>query len=82
MSKFIIKTSAAAMPESCWGRYRRVAVLEVEDGAPTPKMISTRARGVVRIVRVWEDRHVGKTSRCAYDRALAEAEEMVARLNG
>ena len=32
MSNYIVKTAAAAMPNSCWGVYRRVAVLEVQDG--------------------------------------------------
>ena len=39
---FIVKTAAACMPASCWGQYRRVAVLEVEVGTE-PKMISARA---------------------------------------
>ncbi|UCC74356.1 MAG: hypothetical protein JSV86_07300 [Gemmatimonadota bacterium] len=84
---FIIKTAAAAMPSSCWGTYRRVAVLEVEDdgaGSPiTPAMISTRARGVVRVVAVWERCSVGQNAphgRCAYSRALREAQRLVEAL--
>lgn len=68
------------MPNSCWGRYRRVAVLEVETGT-VPAMISGRARGVVRVVQTWEKRHVGTTDRCAYERAVAEAQELAAELN-
>lgn len=79
-TEYVVKTAAAAMPSSCWGTYRRVAVLEIEAGT-TPAMISTHARGVVRVVQTWEKRHVGRTSRCAYERALAEAEAMAARLN-
>lgn len=80
-TQFVVKTSAAKMPSSCKGVYRRVAVMEVEKGT-TPKMISERAKGVVRIVEIWEDLNVGRTERCAYRQALAEAEAMAARLNG
>lgn len=68
------------MPSTCWGRYARVAVLEVEVGTH-PTMISERARGVVRIVETWEKLNVGTSERCAYQRALAEAEELAADLN-
>lgn len=62
------------------GPYRNVAVVEVEAGAE-PKMISTRARGVRRIVRHYGPQSVGKTDRCAYRRTLAEAAELVVKLN-
>ena len=81
---YIVATAAAHMPSSCWGRYRRVAVLEIEAGLPAgywPAMISDRARGVVRVVETWESRNVGKTNRCAYRRAMAEAREMAEALN-
>jgi len=78
-TEYIVKTSAAKMPRSCWGRYVRVAVLEVEAGTE-PAMISERARGVVRIVETWERLSVGKTNRCAAARAVAEAEALAARL--
>lgn len=78
---FIVKTAAAAMPNSCWGTYRRVAVLEVEAGVTDVAMISQRARGVVRVVATWEKCNVGHTSRCAYRLALAEAQQMAADLN-
>jgi len=86
-TKFIIKTSAACMPGSCWGQYRRVAVLEVEAGVESVAMISERARGVVRVVETWERRNVGpiakrgERGRCAYSRALMEAEELAEQLN-
>ena len=81
-TRFIVKTSAANMPASCWGRYRRVAVIEVADGVSDVAMISERARGVVRIVETWERCNVGKQQiRCAYSRALAEAREIAANLN-
>lgn len=75
-------TAAAPMPRSCWGRYRRIAVVELCDGfAGRPKMISPRARGVVRIVQTWERLHVGITERGAYQRALVEARALAERLN-
>ena len=84
MSKFIVVSSSAKMPSSCWGRYRRVAVLEINDECPAggPRMISERARGVVQIVRTWEKCSVGKAQvRCAYTRAMAEAAALAAELN-
>ena len=69
------------MPASCRGIYRRVAILDVEPGT-VPGMISERARGVRRIVRTWERCHVGSGGPgTAYGRALAEANELCARLN-
>jgi len=69
MTEFIVKTATAKMPTSVKHPYARVAVLEIEHGAQ-PKMISDRARGVVRVVRTWEKLSVGKTERCAFRRAL------------
>lgn len=79
-TEYVVKVSAACMPAGCWGKYRRVAVLEVEAGS-RPKMISERARGVVRIVRIWERQHVGISERCAYQRALKQAKELVQELS-
>jgi len=79
-SSYIVQTAAAPMPNSCWGVYRRVAVLEVEPGVDHVAMISDRARGVRRVVRTWEARNVGTTPRCAYERALAEAESLAEHL--
>lgn len=78
---YIVKTSRANMPSRCYGVYRRVAVLEVKRGVLEVSMISERARGVVRVVRTWEKRNVGRTEKCAYRRALAEAEALAAELN-
>ena len=54
---YAVKVSAAKMPTSCWGKYIRVGVLEVEDDTTEISMISERARGVLRVVRTWERRH-------------------------
>jgi hypothetical protein len=78
---FIVQTAAACMPNSCWGRYGRVAVLELEPGATSAAMISERARGVRRVVETWERLNIGTTDRCAFARALTEAEAMAAKLN-
>lgn len=77
---FIVQTSAAKMPASCWGRYRRVAVLEVE-GPVIPKMLSERAKGVVRVVKIWDKLYAGKTDRCAFQKACAEAQALATELN-
>lgn len=74
MTRYIVMTACAKMPSSCKGTYRRVAVVETDlPGDEIPKMISDRARGVVRIVETWEARNVGKTRRGAYQKALAAA---------
>lgn len=44
-------------------------------------MISLRAKGVKRIVATWEKLNVGKTDRCAFNRALNEAEALADKLN-
>ena len=77
--KWIVQTATANMPSRCKYPYKRVAVIET-DGRDKVAMISPRARGVVRIVRTWERLSVGLTSRCAYRRALADAHEMVRKL--
>ena len=84
MAHFIVKDSAAQMPAACWGRYRRVAVLEVEDRVKDDrdvKAISENARGVLRVVETWERLRDGSTERCAFMRALREAQEVAATLN-
>lgn len=81
MSKYIVQTAAAKMPVKCWGKYCRVAVIEVEEGVEAVSMISARAKGVVRIVRVWEKCHVGTTARCEYQRVLATANKLASELN-
>ena len=81
MSVYIVKTATAKMPSSCKGRYGRVAVLEIDDPSVDPKMISERAKNVTRIVRTWERLFWGTSSRCAFSRALAEANRLAAELN-
>ena len=81
MSKFIVQTATAQMPSSCKGTYRRIGVLEVADGVERASMISPRAKDVIRVVDTWESLNVGITERCAYRRALKDAEAMAEKLN-
>lgn len=81
MSTFIVVSKCARMPASCWGRYKRVAVVEVIDPAIAVPAIDARRKNVVRIVRTWEKLNAGSTERCAYSRALAEARALATELN-
>lgn len=78
-SRFIVQTSTAKMPTSCWGRYRNVAVIET-DGRASVAMISERARGVRSIVSFDGPLHDGG-SRSAAAKAVARANELATRLN-
>jgi len=71
---YLVMTSSAGAPKG-WGRYKRVALVEVLPGA-VPRMISERATGVVKIVRTWERLNVGTSGKCAFSRAKAEAEAL------
>lgn len=80
-TEFIVMTAAAFMPASCMGRYGKVAVCEVYAGIK-PKMISERAKGMVRIVALKDKLHAGNGGpRTAYAKALADAERLCAALN-
>ena len=78
--RYIVMTAYACMPNSCWGTYRRVAVVET-DGIKMPKQINARRRDVVSIVRTWERLNVGSTDRCAYRKAMAEAQRIAREMN-
>ena len=79
-TEFIVKVSFAKMPATCWGRYQHIAVMEVEKGTQ-PKMISEKAKGVIRIVKVWRNQFLGKTSNCAARLVLKEANALAIKLN-
>ena len=79
-NKFIVMTSATTPAMNCWGRYKRVAVVET-DGVNMPRQIHPRHNAVIRIVQTWENCHVGKTERCAFARAEAEALILAEQLN-
>lgn len=78
-TEYYIKVSSARMPSNCWGRYQHIALMEVEKGT-IPKMISPNAKGVVKVVRVWRNRFVGTTDRCAASRAKQEAIKLMEKL--
>lgn len=80
---YLIQTSSAHMPNSCWGQYRNVAILEVDSILRRHvSMISDRARGVVEVYQHLGHHHVGRggSGRCAYAKALARAEATLDRL--
>lgn len=63
-------TSSAAMPASCKGTYRNVAVVELKSSWDYPEWkrptrIDARDRRIAQI-RHWGAKHVGKTFRCEY----------------
>ena len=81
VTEFIVMTAAAHMPALCRGRYGRVAVCEVLAGVK-PKMISERAKGMVRIVSLQDKLHAGEGGpRTAYAIAKADAERLCKGLN-
>lgn len=78
----IVKVSSARTVGGYCG-YVRIGLMEVEvtDGKPVyPRMISPRARGVVRLVEAWDSLYWGKgirsEGRRVYDRATAEARRL------
>jgi len=81
---YIVMTSAARMPNSCWGIYRNVAVVEIDQHMTArgqlPKMISRRAKGVLALYHMGR-LNVGYTERCAYAKAVKEAETRCHTLN-
>lgn len=81
---WIVMTSSAHMPSSCKGRYRKVALVQLNQHYTAnnlrPKMISSHARGVLRVGQTG-NYSVGKTARCAYQRALVAAEQRAIELN-
>lgn len=81
-TEFVIRVSEAHQPSSRKWQHRRtrVAVLEVEPGT-VPAMISERARGVVRVVRVWEDLYTGPSQHCQYACAMRAARDLAGRLS-
>ena len=85
--EYIVMDASTCPSLKCWGVYRRVAVVLVDwaklpADRELPTMISEHARGVVEVVRTWENCNVGTTKACAFELALAEARKLAARLNG
>jgi hypothetical protein len=80
IDRYIVMTARECMPTSCWGEYRKIAVVET-DGIHLPKQIHPRHKSVVRIVERWNKLFCGISKRCAYAIALAEAESLCDELN-
>jgi len=79
--RFVVMVSTAQMPASVKDpHYRNIALVET-DGQGMPKMISERARHLVRIVDVEYGVHVGKTNRSYGYRRLQEMRQEAERLN-
>ena len=82
---FIVMTASAKVSgklRQYGGQYRHVAVVEVDPSVcDFPAMISTRAKGVVRIVSDSGALKVGTTERCAWFRAVSEANALATKLN-
>lgn len=78
--RFLVMTASTQAPRSAKRPYRRVALVETDGSGIWPKMISSHARGIKRVVETWEKLSVGSTSRCAYQQALAAANEMAQKL--
>jgi tRNA G37 N-methylase Trm5 len=78
MKRYIVMTAAAKMPSSLrFGRYGKVAVVECNPECEHhPKQIHPRHKSVKRIVEVWDRQNIGITDRCAFQRAIAEAEAL------
>jgi hypothetical protein len=78
-------TTSAHMPQSCKGRYRKIALVELMgswdfNAGTLPQAIDSRSKKIRRIVQMG-NHSVGSTPRCAYQRTLAEAERRVQELN-
>jgi hypothetical protein len=77
-------TSTAQMPASVKSRYRKIALVQITDEAHAagwrPARIDARDKGILSLQNLGPY-HVGTTERGAYQRALAEAEQLVERRN-
>src|SRR5215472_5928441 len=79
---FVVHTACASMPSSCRGRYRKVYVIQVMsydwNRGWRPTAVTNKG---VRLIRDYGPQSVGKTERCAYQRALKHAEAYAQQLN-
>jgi len=77
--------TSSAKSKRSYGRYANVAVVQINQhytaAGLRPKMISERAKGILRIVWHSGRCHVGRTERGEYQQTLKRAEEMASRLN-
>jgi len=88
MAMHIVMTASAKPVKSrgmSFGNYRKIAVVQLTQEYTAqnkrPAMIADRARGILKVVWKRDRLHVGKTAKCEYSRALAEAKAYAAQLN-
>lgn len=84
---WLVMTASAQMPASCKGRYRKIALIELTEAGANdyakgwrPVRIDPRILGIKKIEKLGPY-HVGQTDRGAYQKALAEATQLVERRN-
>jgi len=85
MAMHVVMTSSAKMPSSVRAAYVNVAVVQLNQEYTAnnwrPKMISERARGVLRVIRLGHYPAAGKTDRSGYQQAMKRANELALQLN-
>jgi hypothetical protein len=85
MAMHVVMTSSKKMPSSVCSPYRNVAVVQLNQEFTAnnwrPKMISARARGVLRVIHLGHYPANGKTDRSGYQQALKRANELALQLN-
>mgnify|MGYP003148158255 CR=1 FL=1 len=81
MDSYIVMDAQASMPASCWGKYRKVAVVELAQPGVMPKQIHPRHKTIRRIVRMWDRLYAGTTDRCAFAKAMTLAKTLASELN-
>lgn len=83
MKRFILMNNSASpkgRAKDFSRNYRHIAIVEIE-GENWPKMISERAKGVIRIVKDIPCIYVGKTEKSEGRRILNRMKEIVEGLN-
>ena len=76
--KYVVVTSAACMPNNCWGRYGKIAVIRRKTEA-MPKIIADTAK--FDVIKVWDRLNIGKGVRDAFSRGLEAALKLRDNLN-
>ena len=81
----IVVSKSASMPSSCRGIYRKIYVVDVDYWMTwngwEPPQVRDGAKHVRRIIWDSGGQSVGKTARCAFQRALARGHEIAAAWN-
>jgi len=80
--RYAVMTSSCTPAASCTYPYVRIAVVELAPGFEgVITMISTRAKGVRRVVETWENLSCGGR-KSAQGKAIARATDLADALNG